>query len=212
MAEAQAFLDSAAAAAALLADPAVASAWEAPSALSRFTVGGLAGHLARQVIMVPELLAADPRPAGQRVCLLDHYARAPWVGAGVDAEINVAVRRSGEAAAACGAVELARRTGSAVGQLRGRLPAEPADRLVQVPGAPWLLSLSDFLLTRLVEIVIHADDLAVSAGIDGPPLPRPATDTVLALLVRLAARRHGPAAVLRALSRAERAPATIAAI
>jgi hypothetical protein len=38
-----------------------------------------------------------------------------------------------------------------------------------------------------------------------------ATDTVLTLLTRLAARRHGPAAVLRALSRAERAPATIAA-
>jgi hypothetical protein len=32
------------------------------------------------------------------------------------------------------------------------------------------------------------------------------------LLSRLAVRRHGPTAVLRALSRAERAPATIAAI
>ena len=44
----------------LRADPAVTSAWEAPSALCQFTVGGLAGHLARQIIMVPELLAAGP--------------------------------------------------------------------------------------------------------------------------------------------------------
>jgi hypothetical protein len=59
MAETQAFLDSAVTAAALLADPAVTSAWEAPSAPSQFTVGSLAGHLARQIIMVPELRAGQ---------------------------------------------------------------------------------------------------------------------------------------------------------
>jgi hypothetical protein len=36
-------------------------------------------------------------------------------------------------------------------------------------------------------------------------------DPVFALLTRLAVRRHGPTALLRALSRSERAPATIAA-
>lgn len=122
------------------------------------------------------------------------------------------VRRSGEAAAACGAVELARRTGTAIAQLHCRLPAEQDDRLVQVPGAPWLLTLRDFLLTRLVEVVVHTDDLAVSAGVPGPQLPPQATDAVLTLLTRLAARRHGPAAVLNTLTRAERAPAMITAI
>jgi hypothetical protein len=34
---------------------------------------------------------------------------------------------------------------------------------------------------------------------------------VIDLLARLAVRRHGPTAVLRALSRAERAPGTISA-
>jgi len=37
------------------------------------------------------------------------------------------------------------------------------------------------------------------------------TDTVVALLARLAVRRHGPVAVIRSLSRAERAPASVAA-
>ena len=54
-------------------------------------------------------------------------------------------------------------TGTAIAQLRGRL--------VQVPGAPWLLTLSELLLTRLVEIVVHIDDLAVSAGVPCPELP-----------------------------------------
>jgi hypothetical protein len=59
--------------------------------------------------------------------------------------------------------------------------------------------------------VIHIDDLAVSVHTPPPQLPDEATDTVLVLLTRLAVRRHGTAAVLRALSRKERAPATIAA-
>jgi hypothetical protein len=63
----------------------------------------------------------------------------------------------------------------------------------------------------MLEIVIHIDDLAVSVQVKPPPLPDEATATVLALLTSLAARRHGTAAVLRALSRQERAPATIAA-
>ena len=69
------YLDSAAVAVALLADPAVAAAWEQPSALAEFTVRGLAGHLARQVIVVRELIAAEPL-AGEAVSPLDHYARA----------------------------------------------------------------------------------------------------------------------------------------
>lgn len=204
------FLGGAAAAAHLLAEPAVAGSWDQPSALPEFPVSGLAGHLARQVLMVPVLLAGGA-PAGEPVSVLEHYARVPWAGAGLDHEVNAAVRRSGQEAAACGPAELASRTGEAVTQLRRSLPAEPADRLLPVPGGTWLLALPGFLLTRLVEIVVHADDLAVSAGIPGPPMPPEATDAVLVLLTRLAARRHGPAAVLRALCRAERAPATIAA-
>ena len=58
---------------------------------------------------------------------------------------------------------------------------------------------------------MQADDLSASVGIPTPTLPPQVTDTVLVLLTRLAVHRHGPTAVLRALSRAERAPTTIAA-
>jgi mycothiol maleylpyruvate isomerase-like protein len=204
------FLESADIAATLLTDPAVAESWDKPSALAEFTVRGLAGHLASQVFVTRQRLAAQS-PEGECVPVLEHYARTQWIGVGLDHEISVAARRGSEDAAAGGAAELARQATAAVVELSGLLPRQPADRLVQATGGTWLLTLPDFLLTRLVEIAVHADDLSVSAGIDCPPLPTRAADTVLGLLTRLAERRHGTTAVLRALSRAERAPATIAA-
>jgi hypothetical protein len=56
------------------------------------------------------------------------------------------------------------------------------------------------------------DDLCVSVELDTPLLPDAAFDPVLVLLARLAARRHGQAALLRALARTERAPTAINAI
>ncbi len=75
----------------------------------------------------------------------------------------------------------------------------------------WSLSWEDFLVTRMMEITVHSDDLAVSVGIDPPELPGAVLEPVLSLLVGVATLRHGQAAVVRALSRAERAPASIAA-
>lgn len=205
-----AYLEAAESAAALLVDPAVTAAWEAPSALAKLSVGGLAGHLARQVTRAQEVVTADP-PAEPPISLLDHYARSAWVGADLDDDVNVGVRATSEQEAADGVAALATRVGAALGALRVALPAAPADRVVHLPWGPWSLSLDDFLMTRLMEIAVHSDDLAVSVDVPTPPLPAPVLDPVLTLLSQLAVRRHGAIAVLRALSRAERAPATIAA-
>lgn len=59
---------------------------------------------------------------------------------------------------------------------------------------------------------MHTDDLALSVGLAAPELPQEVFDPVVAPLVRLAARRHGQAALLRAFTRVERAPATVDAI
>jgi len=113
--------------------------------------------------------------------------------------------------AAAGAAALAAKTATTVGALRSALPAEPAGRLVRPSWVSWTLTLDDFLITRMMEIAVHSDDLALSVGAATPELPPAVLDPVLDLLVRLAARRHGPTAVLRALTRSERAPGTIAA-
>ena len=205
------FLSTARSAAGLLRDPAVAAAWSGPSALSEFSVGGLAGHLAYQVLAVPPALA-EPPPREETISLLDHYGRVAWIGAGLDEEINVRIRRGGERVAAEGPEALAVRVDAAIGELSGSLETA-ADRPVRIPlWGPWSLRLDDLLITRMMELAVHADDLAVSVGVATPELPQSAVDTVVDLLSRLAVRRHGATAVLRALSRAERAPATIAAI
>ncbi|MCK9897712.1 maleylpyruvate isomerase N-terminal domain-containing protein [Frankia sp. AgB32] len=205
----QTYLDTAAAAAALLRDPALAAAWDADSALAHYRVGALAGHLAWQIVAVPEMLTAVP-PDGAPRALLEHYTGAAWLGAAPDAEINTRLRDLGERVAADGPVALAERADEALARLSVALPGAPPGRLVRL--GPSVLRLEDFLTSRLLEITVHADDLAVSVGVEAPPMPAPAVEAVLGLLTRLAVARHGPTAVLRALSRAERAPATIAAI
>jgi hypothetical protein len=204
------FLSAARSAADLLREPAVAAAWSSPSALPKFGVAGLAGHLAYQVLAVPQALA-EPAPREPTISLLEHYGRVQWIEAGIDDEINVRIRRGGEQAAADGPAALAARVDAAVDDLTGRL-ASAANRPVRIPlWGPWSLLLDDLLTTRLMELAVHSDDLAVSVGVATPALPQRAVEQVIDLLSRLAVRRHGPTAVLRALSRAERAPATIAA-
>jgi len=205
-----AFVQAAASAAALLREPAVAASWDSASVLREFSVAGLAGHLARQVLAVPRVLA-QPVPADQPVSLLDHYGRVSWIDAGLDDEANVEIRRGGEGEAADGAAALAAKTAVAVEALRSALPAEPAGLLVRPSWVSWTLTLDDFLITRMMEIAVHSDDLALSVGVTTPTLPPTVVDPVLELLTRLAVRRHGATAVLRALSRSERAPGTIAA-
>jgi hypothetical protein len=204
----QAYLFAAASAADLLADPAVAEAWTKPSALEGFTVGGLAGHLAGQVLFVPHTLELGT-PAEAPIPLLDHYTRVTWIDAGVDAEVNVGIRETGERRSTAGAAALAAEVAATTRDLHTVLAAEPEDRVVQPPAGPWGLRLDDFLVTRMMEIAVHSDDLAYSVGIPTPELAPSIVDPVLALLSALAARRHGTPALLRALTRAERAPAAI---
>ncbi|GAA4604097.1 hypothetical protein GCM10023195_13880 [Actinoallomurus liliacearum] len=204
------FLAVARSAAALLRDPAVAARWSEPSALPEFGVSGLAGHLAYQVLAIPQILA-QPVPREPCVPLLEHYARVDWIDAGPDADINVRIRRGGEERAVGGPEALAAEVDAVIERSAADLAAEP-DRPVRLPfWGPWSLTLDDLLISRMMELAVHSDDLAVSVGIPTPALPRSAVETVVDLLTRLAVRRHGPTGVLRALSRAERAPATIAA-
>lgn len=194
----------------LIRDERVAARWSEPSALAKMSIGGLATHLASQSNFVPPALA-EPLGEGEPVGLMDHFAQARWIGTDADTEANTAIRERYEQLAADGPEAVAAETAAALAELRAALPKEPADRLVQVRAGK--RGLDDFLATRVLEIVVHADDLAFSLGDEaGARMPEEAVDFVVALLARLAVRRHGPAAVIRALSRAERAPESITAL
>jgi len=55
------------------------------------------------------------------------------------------------------------------------------------------LRLDDFVVSRMMELAVHSDDLAASVGIPTPALPPVVIDIVVDLLSRLAVRRHGAA-------------------
>jgi hypothetical protein len=203
------YLRAAQVAVALLSSPQVAAAWSEPSALDKMTVGAVAAHLARQIHNVPVVLSQHP---GEPVIgVLDHYARSAWVGADLDAEANQVTRRNAEVSASDGPAALASQTAALLAHLPEVLAAEPRGRIVSLPWASWSMTLDDFLVTRLLEITVHNDDLACSVGLPTLALPEDATDMVLTVLWQVAVRRHGVTAVLRALTRSERAPQSIAA-
>lgn len=205
----EAYLDAAAVAARLLREPVLAQRWREPSALPDFSVAGLAYHLASQITNTVTYLAAPP--GDHAIPVLRHYTGNDWVTTGLDSPTNVAIRRQGDGAGAGTTPDaLADEVDAALATLRQVVPAEPAERIVSF--REWGLVVDDFLLTRVMELVVHSDDLAVSLGIATPVMPEAATDATIALLGRVAAWRHGPLAVVRALARNERAPETIAAL
>jgi hypothetical protein len=205
-----AYLSAAGVAATLLRDPAVAAQWSQPSALADFSVAGLACHLAFQITRTVPLLSAPPGDPAIQVPVLEHYTRNAWVTSGVEGADNVQIRRANEQrAAGTTAQGLADEVDAALAELRRVVPAEPAQRVVDF--RDWGLAVDDFLLTRVMELVVHGDDLAVSVGVPTPEMPAAATEATIGLLASIAAWRHGPLAVVRALSRRERAPESISA-
>ncbi len=193
----------------LVGRPEVAQRWADPSALADMTVGALAAHLARQVTRVPEVLSF-PVPDERPVTLVEHYLRSAWANGDETANASIRVRAATEAVE--GPKDILARALEALLTARVDLPAEPAERWVRPPWLMWNLSLEDYLRSRMLEIVVHSDDLAVSVAVEPPEWPEEVVAPVLGLLTTLAVRKHGVPAVLRTLARAERAPGSIAAI
>ncbi len=196
------FLDTATAVRALLAVPAIEDRWELPSALELMTVGDLTGHLVRAVTTVGRYLDS-PAADGP---LLDAPGYLMSVD-GLDGDITSELHRGIRARAAEEAREgpaAARDTWDrTLADLRTRLGREPTDRRVAVLGGR-AMALDDYLVTRLLELVVHADDLAASLDVAPPEFPPAATEAVIDCLLEVARRRHGDLAVVRAFTRRER--------
>ncbi len=204
-----AFLRAAEIAVDLVRRPEVEQQWLEPSALPRMAVGALACHLGRQVVHARNLLG-QPTTEQPLSGARDHYRRAAWVtSTSLDDPAND--RTSDEREAAAGFSVLSGIVTAALGDVRGMLRAGRAEPVVVIPWQGWALRRDDFLLTRMLEMVIHGDDLAVSVGVHTPEFPDEVFAPVLELLGGLAVTRHGQSAVVRALARAERAPRSIAA-
>lgn len=180
-----------------------AGAWDAPSALAEMTIGDLAGHAARAAFTVERYLTV---PAPAEAAALDapgYFLALPELGSDIDSDFHAAIRDRAASEAADGPGAVLARFDAAVERLTEALPAEPANRTIEVLEG-LAVRLDDYLVTRLVEIVVHGDDLAASLDLPEPPFAPEATRAVIDCLVVVAVRTHGDMAVVRALSRRER--------
>jgi hypothetical protein len=94
-----------------------------------------------------------------------------WIGAPLDGEVNAGIRARGESIASEGAQSLPERARAALAEQQAKLAGLAGDQAVFMPQTGWALSLGDFLTTRMMELVVHMDDLAVSVGLAAPEFP-----------------------------------------
>jgi hypothetical protein len=195
----------------LVSRPEVAADWNRESSCPGMTIGGLTWHLVSQPGMVVSLLGAGPDAGtgSETVEVLEHYARARWVSEDLDGETNRGIREAADTQASDGPGAAAALLLRARGGLDAVLAAAPATTFV--PWQGWSLATDDFIVTRLMETVVHADDLAASIDVPTPAFDTTVLDPVFRLLTALALRRHGQDAVVRTLTRPQRAPAGISA-
>lgn len=203
---------SAEAAASLLRSHELRERWDDESSCAGMTCGGLGHHLAGQAGNTVQLLSA-PASDLEPISLEEHYRRAAWANTGLDEEANLGIRDGANQDAADGFDALGARVVADLAALPGVLGAAIGRRkdAVLIPWQGWALTVEDFLVTRLMEMVVHSDDLAESLGLTTPVFPDGAVRRALALLTAVSVARHGQTAVVRALSRPQRAPGSVSA-
>jgi hypothetical protein len=180
-----------------------AADWRDESVLPGMSIGVLAAHLARSILQVGWFLDGDVTGEPAPVPASTYYARL------TDTESRVSVLNSGveqrsAQTAARGPAAIGAEAQEALDALRERLPVEAAERRVAVAHRPGEeLLLDEYLRTRLVELAVHTEDLALSLGLE-QRAPTQAITAAVNLLLDAARERHGDTAVLQALTRRER--------
>jgi Mycothiol maleylpyruvate isomerase N-terminal domain len=199
------FFDATFSVADLIAAPVVGCHWGERSCLEGFTVGGLAGHIVRSVQALLDLLER-PLPEGARVVSpAEFFGVNKPRGPVLDDPIAKFIVDDGEQRAELGQESVVGTFRELVVQVEGVLGDLTAPTVIPTIRIPdGITCLGIYLTTRVVELVIHGDDLASSVGIDWQP-PFAAGALAIGMLVQMANEQHGAVEVLRVLARSERA-------
>jgi uncharacterized protein (TIGR03083 family) len=162
--------------------------WAADSGLPGWDVRTLVVHVTRQVEAVRVLLAEQPLPRTAKVTDLDTWALSTaGIADRLDAATKEQAARTEDPVAALDA---------AAGLLVPRSEEALRTDLV-VPHIFTAMRARDFTVTRLVELVVHSDDLARATGV-AVPLDKQAVAAVVRLLAdALAAKAPGNSVEVR---------------
>jgi hypothetical protein len=194
---------------AILESDAVADAWSGPSALANYSVGGLAAHAVMGgVLRLRDLLQAAEPGGGHRVTLYDYFGPNRVDDAAVDDPLFVQLRAAAESMAGQGprALAITCRAGrDALATVLAQTRAERNVDVVRVPGGT--VAAGDYLQTRVLEVIVHGDDLVASVtGLSVAEPPAGALAACLELCMQLARAHLGDRDALRAFTRTERVP------
>ncbi len=188
----------------LMARPSVVEKWDEPSALEGMTVGALSAHLVRAAgAALAYLDRTDASLTAADVDAKDLLTPVTYFTAALEAPIHDQIKDVSASEAEAGPSEIAAKCQQVADDMRLRFADEPESRLVGALGGR-MLSLDDFCRTRLIEVLTHLDDLAVSVDEERPPTSDEGIAIVVDINTNIARARHGDWTVLYALSRAER--------
>lgn len=175
--------------------------WAQPSSLERMTNGELAGHLARALFNVATYLDTtspeDPVDAAAYFTALSGV-RAP----DLDENLATSVRERAREEAEAGLDALRDRWDETRAGVEAGLRSVDPSTVIAVKGSA--MAVEDYLVTRMVEVVIHTDDLATGLGVETPIFEPEVWTAVLDCLWRIARRTSEPLAIMRRMSRIER--------
>lgn len=178
----------------------VADAWDAPAVLDGMTTGALACHLVEASIDITLacLERGQPESNAPRITAAEYYVRASETFTPGDHE---RFRDRSDVVARAGHDALTARLVAELARLRSNLASSTDDRTVGVFGGA-AMSLDEYLVTRLVEQVVHLDDLArtVAVSFDGDSR---AEALVLRCGNEIGLLRFGTRAMIRALYRGQ---------
>jgi uncharacterized protein (TIGR03083 family) len=185
-------------------DP-ISARWESDSVLEGFTIGALVAHL-YSAIRLFESALDKPEASYDRVGDITSFYILNRVDDRVQLQddFHVAIRRYAAQLAEQGPDVLIAKFDALATRPRGALADVAMTRLVPI----WRIEggatqLGDYLRTRVVELVVHADDLAASVDIE-IEIPAEAAGVAFAAFLDLARSRSGDVAVMRAFARGER--------
>jgi hypothetical protein len=192
----------------------LAEVWGEPSAVAHYTVGGMAAHAVHGVVWLEQLLT-DAEPVGLRPVTMGEFFGLNRVDDPADPNtpedaFSASLRAAAEgfARTGVGTVNLALTASrdQLVGVLDLALESRPV-AVIRVTGAQ--ISLREYLRTRVLELVVHCDDLVCSVpGLVAPDPPAGSMEVSLGVCLQLAQAaqaRVGGLAALRAFTRSERA-------
>lgn len=167
------------------------------------TVGTLAGHLLHSgVLMVEEAFGIVEVSDGKPLTAARLLA---WTPLDNESPVHDDVRSVAESHGSEGCDELVARVALSLERCETALAGASPSMVVAFPAARSLsMTLLEFLRTRILELVVHGDDLVHSAGIEELPFDRDAIDLACRLGVDINLERYGSAAVLRSLFRRDR--------